>query len=142
MIVILAGYPDRMAAVFAKNAGLKSRFTESLQFEDWTSEQLSELVVANLKKSTPGYAFDDEAAVKRELSSGFDRIRVNDATSWANARDGNTMRDFIMDVYDERAAAFRQAIRDPDAFAPPITGAVRSAAFYCIFCVAVLTWLL
>ena len=126
MVVILAGYPDRMAAMFDKNTGLKSRFAESLQFEDWTSGQLSELVIANLKKSTPAFAFDDEAAVERVLTTGFHRIRENDPWSWANARDGHTMQDLIKGAFVERAAKMRSSSvggRDLNAPSPPITGA-------------------
>jgi len=126
MVVILAGYPDRMAAMFDKNTGLKSRFAESLQFEDWTSGQLSELVIANLKKSTPAFAFDDEAAVERVLTTGFLRIRKNDPWSWANARDGHTMQDLIKGAFVERAAKMRSSSvggRDLNAPSPPITGA-------------------
>ena len=126
LVVILAGYPDRMAAMFDKNTGLKSRFAESLQFEDWTSGQLSELVIANLKKSTPAFAFDDEAAVERVLTTGFHRIRANDPWSWANARDGHTMQDLIKGAFVERAAKMRSSSvggRDLNAPSPPITGA-------------------
>jgi hypothetical protein len=122
MVVILAGYPDKMAAMFAKNAGLKSRFTESLLFQDWTSAQLSDVVVSDLKKSTPAYALEDEVNVKRELSKGFDRIRTNDPSSWANARDGNTMRDLIMKAFDKRAASLRRGCGESDAPAPAVSG--------------------
>ena len=125
MVVILAGYPDRMAAMFIKNTGLKSRFAESLQFEDWTGKQLSQLVVANLKKSTPVYTFDDEAAVERALTIGFDRIRANDPLSWANARDGHTMQDLVKGAFVERSARSRLSSaggRDPNASSPPVTG--------------------
>lgn len=136
MVVILAGYPDKMAAMFTKNPGLKGRFTESLQFHDWTSEQLSDAVVADLKKSTPAYALDDEVSVKRELSGGFDRIRVNDPSSWANARDGNTMQDLIMKAFDKRAATSRRGSREPDAFAPAISGLLFgiSNSFFMLHC--------
>jgi hypothetical protein len=126
MVVILAGYPDRMAAMFDKNTGLKSRFAESLQFEDWTSGQLSELVIANLKNSTPAFAFDDEVAVERVLTTGFHCIRANDPWSWANARDGHTMQDLIKGSFVERAAKMRSSSvggRDLNAPSPPITGA-------------------
>ncbi len=111
-----------MAAMFAKNPGLKSRFTESLLFQDWTSAQLSDVVVADLKKSTPAYALEDEVNVKRELSKGFDRIRANDPSSWANARDGNTMRDLIMKAFDKRAATSRRGCGELDAPAPAVSG--------------------
>lgn len=108
--------------MFTKNAGLKSRFTESLMFEDWTSEQLSDTVIADLKKRTPAYAFDDEVDVKRELSSGFDLIRTNDPQSWANARDGFALQDLLIKAFDCRAARSRIGGRDPDAFAPSVSG--------------------
>ena len=130
MVVILAGYPDKMAAMFAKNAGLKSRFTESLLFQDWTSAQLSEVVVADLKKSTPAYALEDEVNVKRELSKGFDRIRANDPSSWANARDGNTMRDLIMRVFDKRAATLRRGCGELDTPAPAVAGLQFGVSIY------------
>ena len=125
MVVILAGYPEKMAAMFTKNTGLKSRFAESLQFEDWTGEQLSQLVIANLKKSTPEYTVDDEAAVERALTSGFDRIRANDPLSWANARDGHTMQDIVKGVFIERCAQSRLSSaggRDQNASSRPVTG--------------------
>jgi hypothetical protein len=124
MVVILAGYPDKMAGMFTKNTGLKSRFKQSLEFEDWASDELSKLIVADLRSSTPAFAIDDEAAVKTELSRGFDCIRRSDALSWANARDSNTMRELMKDAYYERAAALR-AGSDADAPPPAVTGAQR-----------------
>jgi hypothetical protein len=135
MVVILAGYPDKMAAMFAKNAGLKSRFTESLLFQDWTSAQLSDVVVSDLKKSTPAYALEDEVSVKRELSKGFERIRANDPSSWANARDGNTMRDLIMKAFDKRAASLRRGCVESEAPSPAVSGEQFGVLMYS-FCVA------
>jgi hypothetical protein len=112
-----------MAAMFTQNTGLKSRFKQTLEFEDWTSHQLSDLIIADLKKSTPAYAIEDEAAAKRELSNGFDSIRSRDPLSWANARDSNSMRQLMEDAYCERAAILRACSRYPDTPSPPITGA-------------------
>ena len=123
MVVILAGYPDKMAGMFTQNTGLKSRFKQTLEFEDWTSHQLSDLIIADLKKSTPAYAIEDEAAAIRELSNGFDSIRSRDPWSWANARDSNSMRQLMEDAYCDRAAILRAGSRDPDTSPPPITGA-------------------
>lgn len=130
MVVILAGYPDKMAAMFTKNTGLKSRFKQSLEFDDWKSDELSKLIVTDLKTSRPAFAIDDEAAVMLELSSGFDRIRRGDPVSWANARDGNTMRELVKDAYYERAATLRAGSSDADAPPPAVTGERDISAAY------------
>ena len=136
MVVILAGYPDKMAAMFTKNTGLKSRFKQSLEFDDWKSDELSKLIVTDLKTSRPAFAIDDEAAVMLELSSGFDRIRRGDPVSWANARDGHTMQDLIKGAFVERAARMRSSSvggRDLNAPSPPITGAkLHIRLFVCL----------
>ena len=122
MVVILAGYPDKMAAMFTKNTGLKSRFKQSLEFDDWKSDELSKLIVTDLKTSRPAFAIDDEAAVMLGLSSGFYRIRRGDPVSWATARDGNTRRELVQDAFSERAATLRAGSSDSDAPPPAVTG--------------------
>lgn len=44
MLVILAGYPEEMEKLFQANAGLKSRFPNTFYFEDYTANELLEIV--------------------------------------------------------------------------------------------------
>lgn len=44
VVVIAAGYPDEMARFVASNPGLSSRFTRSLTFADYTTEELVSIV--------------------------------------------------------------------------------------------------
>lgn len=43
LIVIVAGYPDKMNKFLASNPGLKSRFNKYFSFEDYTPAQLTEI---------------------------------------------------------------------------------------------------
>ena len=43
MIIILAGYEDKMQALFRLNPGLKDRFPLRLHFDDFTADELTEM---------------------------------------------------------------------------------------------------
>ncbi|QDU88358.1 Stage V sporulation protein K [Pirellulimonas nuda] len=43
LVVILAGYPDEMAALLASNPGLSSRFNRQLAFDDYTPLELARI---------------------------------------------------------------------------------------------------
>ena len=43
LIVVVAGYTDKMSAFLQTNPGLRSRFNKYLEFEDYTPEQLVEI---------------------------------------------------------------------------------------------------
>jgi AAA lid domain len=43
LVVIVAGYTDRMAEFIASNPGLQSRFARKIAFEDYTGEQMLEM---------------------------------------------------------------------------------------------------
>jgi stage V sporulation protein K len=43
LIVVVAGYTDKMNAFLSSNPGLRSRFNKFLNFEDYTPEQLAEI---------------------------------------------------------------------------------------------------
>lgn len=43
LVVIVAGYPERMAEFIESNHGLKSRFNRYIEFENYTSDELFEI---------------------------------------------------------------------------------------------------
>ncbi|MFD6162922.1 CbbX protein [Nocardia sp. NPDC060256] len=61
LVVILAGYADKMAGFFAANPGMQSRIAHHISFPDYTVGELEE--IACLMTGELGYAFSDEARV-------------------------------------------------------------------------------
>lgn len=59
LVVILAGYYDDMQNFLNQNAGLKSRFPNMIQFEDYSTEEL--LSIAEKMYNDQGYVLSDDA---------------------------------------------------------------------------------
>jgi probable Rubsico expression protein CbbX len=96
LVVILAGYADRMDAFFAANPGMQSRIAHHITFPDYTVEELEQIGVRMAGEL--GYRFSPEA---REVLRRYLDRRV--AQPWfANAR---SVRNAV-----ERAR-LRQALR-------------------------------
>lgn len=51
LIVIVAGYPDRMGEFIQANPGLRSRFNKNIFFEDYSSTEMEEIFGALCEKS-------------------------------------------------------------------------------------------
>ena len=49
LVVILAGYPDDMGKLFQLNDGLKSRINHEISFEDYNTEELTDILISMLK---------------------------------------------------------------------------------------------
>lgn len=88
-IVVFAGYPDKMKEFFSRNPGLKSRVPFTINFNDYSAEELTEIVEFEAKNI--GFSINPEAqdkivnickaaAGKAELGNGrFCRNLVEDA---------------------------------------------------------------
>src|SRR5882762_9154762 len=95
LVVILAGYKNRMDTFFASNPGMASRIAHHIDFPDYSQDelmQISQLMLAQLN-----YRFDDSAepafaryvalrrqqphfANARSIRNALDRIRLRHAT--------------------------------------------------------------
>src|SRR6266404_58511 len=62
LVVILAGYPDRMDALLETNPGFKSRFGERLVFDDFSNDQLKSIFATMANERGYSVAQDDLAA--------------------------------------------------------------------------------
>ena len=80
LVVILAGYPDRMETFFQSNPGFRSRIAHHLHFPDYTTEEL--MAIADLMLERQMYAFGGES---REVFADYLRRRI-DQPHFANAR--------------------------------------------------------
>lgn len=87
--VILAGYKDEMKTMLSANPGLESRIQFTLDFPDYTREELGEIAVAFLKKKK--YEIDDPALNRLLDVTEYYRDRPN----FANAR---TVRNILDQV--------------------------------------------
>jgi hypothetical protein len=65
LVLIVAGYPDPMAIFIAQNPGLASRFRTTIEFADYTDEELVNI----LKELTRAADYDLDAACVRRFTA-------------------------------------------------------------------------
>lgn len=73
LVVILAGYSEDMENFLSKNAGLKSRFANIIEFPDYSTDEL--MTIADGMYSEQGYVLSD--AGKLALREKLDNARSN-----------------------------------------------------------------
>ncbi len=62
MVVIFAGYPDKMEEFFSRNPGLRSRVPFTIRFSDYSAEEMAQIVEAEAQKR--GFAVMPEAKLR------------------------------------------------------------------------------
>lgn len=83
IVVIVAGYPEKMGIFLDSNPGLRSRFNKYLYFEDYTAAELVEILEGMCVKAD--YLLSEDARnCAREF---FDRRVQKKTENFANARD-------------------------------------------------------
>ncbi len=82
LMVIVAGYTDKMQDFLHSNPGLLSRFNTFLDFPDYTDEELAKIYLMNCKKG--GYTLDSSALPV--LASMLSRMRASHVP-FGNGRD-------------------------------------------------------
>ncbi|MEO5694541.1 MAG: CbbX protein [Usitatibacter sp.] len=92
LVVILAGYKDRMDRFFESNPGLSSRIAHHVDFPDYSSGELMD--IADLMLEKMGYAFDApaRAAFERYLARRATQPHFANARSVRNALDRARLR--------------------------------------------------
>lgn len=80
LVVIFAGYPDRMATFFSANPGLSSRVPHHIEFEDYDHGELMQ--IAELMVAEENFRFDEQA---REVFSDYLTLRMP-RPNFSNAR--------------------------------------------------------
>jgi probable Rubsico expression protein CbbX len=92
MVVIFAGYPDRMDTFFGANPGLSSRVPHHIGFEDYSHDELVQ--IAELMITSENFQFTDNAraAFAEYLDLRMQRPRFSNARSVRNALERSRLR--------------------------------------------------
>jgi SpoVK/Ycf46/Vps4 family AAA+-type ATPase len=97
-ICIVAGYTEQMHSFIDSNPGLKSRFTQVIEFPDYTSDELSQIFfnIADDKK----FILDDNVkiAVRRYFEQLYNRRDKN----FGNAREARRIFDEVVERQSQR----------------------------------------
>jgi probable Rubsico expression protein CbbX len=134
VVVIFAGYKERMDVFYQSNPGLSSRVANHIDFPDYTNEEL--LSIAKLILASENYRFSDEAtaafsayikrrrqlpyfANARSIRNAIDRARMRQANRLFNQQTGLLSKSDLMTIEAADITASR-------VFAGEIEGQDRS----------------
>lgn len=139
LVVILAGYKDKMDRFFQSNAGMRSRIAHHLDFPDYSPDEL--MVIAKLMLAAQNYRFSAEGekafaeyiplrmqlshfANARSVRNALDRARLRQANRLFNSRSKTLNKMDLMTLEAEDIMAsrvFSEGKLDGD----PVTGVSR-----------------
>ncbi len=128
LVVILAGYKDRMDRFFRSNPGMRSRIAHHIDFPDYNAEEL--LLIAELMLAEQHYRFSPDArqafrtyldrrmamsnfANARSVRNALDRARLRQANRLF-AKGGRLGKEDLMTIEDEDILASRVFQGSPD----------------------------
>ncbi|CAI8322406.1 MAG: Stage V sporulation protein K [Cyanobium sp. ARS6] len=139
LVVIFAGYKDRMTAFYQSNPGLSSRVAHHIDFPDYSQGEL--MAIAQLLLEQQQYRFSDAAveafgsyisrrrqlpffANARSIRNAIDRLRLRHANRLFSRRDQLLSREALItieaaDVYSSRVFQGEVEGADPSR---PLTG--------------------
>ena len=108
LIVIVAGYTDRMEAFIHSNPGLESRFNKYMFFEDYDGKQLMDIFCSMCEKN--GYALTKEAEelTARQLQTLYDNRDEN----FGNARDVRNLFEKAVSRQSDRVAQLESPTKE------------------------------
>jgi probable Rubsico expression protein CbbX len=132
LVVILAGYADRMDIFFASNPGFRSRIAHHIDFPDYGDAELIE--IAGTMLATQGYRLSDAAeaalgdyvplrraqphfANARSIRNALDRARLRQAVRLFDRTEGQVTADQLSTIEPEDIRASRVFDDKPDAAA-------------------------
>jgi len=92
LVVIFAGYKDRMDRFFSSNPGLASRVAHHIDFPDYSPDEL--FAIANLMLQRMQYSLSEDAAValRKYIALRLTQPRFSNARSIRNALDRARLR--------------------------------------------------
>ena len=97
-ICIVAGYTDQMHDFIDTNPGLKSRFTQTIHFDDYTPDELTQIFINLAKGKNFTIDADTEAAIHRE----FEQLYLRRDKNFGNAREARRIFDGAVERQSQR----------------------------------------
>jgi probable Rubsico expression protein CbbX len=131
LVVILAGYEDRMSTFFRSNPGMSSRIAHHIEFPDYTAQELAQ--IARLMLERMQYRFSTGAAVAfqdyihrrktqphfanaRSVRNALDRARLRQASRLLNRGSrGSVTKDDLVTLEEADIRASRVFSNPPDS---------------------------
>ena len=92
LVVILAGYADRMDKFFQSNPGFRSRIAHHIDFPDYADEELLAIAESMLAEQNYGFDTDARAAMIEYIALRREQPHFANARSIRNALDRARMR--------------------------------------------------
>jgi len=129
LVVILAGYRDRMSRFFASNPGMSSRIAHHIDFPDYAPDELHDIALLMLGQLQYRLSPDAERALveyierrraqpnfanARSVRNALDRARLRQANRLFSRGGGSLTRDDLMTIEAEDIRASR-VFKDPAA---------------------------
>jgi len=122
LVVILAGYKDKMDRFFMSNPGMRSRIAHHLDFPDYSPDEL--MAIAKLMLAEQNYRFSAEGekafaeyiplrmklthfANARSIRNALDRARLRQANRLFNSKGGKLSKQSLMTLEAEDILASR-----------------------------------
>lgn len=107
LVVIVAGYIDRMEGFIDSNPGLQSRFNKYLHFEDYSGEEMTDIFLMQCEKNCYTPDEDAVAAIREYL-----RMASEEAGEFGNARGVRNVFEKVLSAQANRLAAMKEITRE------------------------------
>lgn len=129
LIIIVAGYTDRMEGFLNSNPGLRSRFNKYIEFKDYTGEELMEIFYSLCKKS----GLEITQGGSKLMAAILQKVHDAKQENFANGRTVRNIYEKVLTAQANRLSASNQNISN-EALLTITTEDVKQVLPYVLTC--------